>query len=140
MNHIVILDASAGELEKILSGTKSTVIKEFDPARAVSQSISPGDSLYFLRNKDERALRVKATVVRVLSFIKNIDEDLSHTLKEMQPRLQLSEDQYNYWSTKQQVMLVEFESARKIGVIHVAPNRIMDRSDWIAFEEFSLIT
>ena len=48
-------------------------------------------------------MRVKATVVRVLSFINDLDEDLSHTLKEMQPRLQLTEDQYNYWATKKQV-------------------------------------
>jgi hypothetical protein len=53
----------------------------------------------------------------------------------MQPRLQLTEDQYNYWATKQQVLLVEFGSAHKIGAIQIAPDKIMDRSDWIAFEE-----
>jgi selenocysteine lyase/cysteine desulfurase len=45
-------------------------------------------------------------------------------LKEIQPRLQFTEDQYNHWSVKQQVLLVESESAHKIGVIHVAPNKI----------------
>src|SRR5512137_254912 len=119
MNHLVFLDTRAGELEKILSGTKSMVVKEFDPARSAGQAVRPGDNLYFLRNKDECALRVKATVIRVLFFTNNLDEDLSHTLKEMQPRLQLTEDQYNHWSTKQQVLLVEFGSAQKIGVIPV---------------------
>ena len=140
MNHLVFLDAQAGELEKILSGIKSMVVKEFDPARAAGQAVRPGDSLYFLRNKDECTLRVKATVVRVLFYTNDVDPDLSHTLKEMQPRLQLTEDQYNHWSAKQQILLVEFASAHKIGVIHVAPNKIADRSDWIAFEEFGLIT
>ena len=140
MNHLVFVDTRAGELEKILSGTKSMVVKEFDPAQSAGQLVRPGDSLYFLRNNDECALRVKATVVRVLFFTNDVDQDLSHTLKEMQPRLQLTEDQYNHWSAKQQILLVEFASAHKIGVIHVAPNKIADRSDWIAFEEFSLIT
>ena len=140
MNHLVFLDTRAGELEKILSGTKSMVVKEFDPARSVGQAVRPGDNLYFLRNKDECTLRVKATVVRVLFYTNDVDQDLSHTLKEMQPRLQLTEDQYNHWSAKQQILLVEFASAHKIGVIHVAPNKVTDRSDWIAFEEFSLIT
>ena len=85
-------------------------------------------------------MRVKATVVRVLFFTNRLDEDLSHTLKVMQTRLQLTEEQYNHWAAKQQVLLVEFESAHKIAVIHVAPNKIADRSDWIAFEAFSLIT
>ena len=140
MNHLVFLDTRAGELEKILSGVKSMVVKELDPAQPAAHSVRPGDSLYFLRDNGECAVRVKATVVRVLFFTNSLDQDLSHTLKELQPRLQLTEDQYNYWSAKQQVLLVEFGSAHKIDVIHVAPNKTTDRSDWIAFEEFSLIT
>jgi len=140
MKHLVFVNTSAGELEKILSGTKSMIVKEFDPARAAGPPVCPGDSLYFLRNKDGRALRVKATVVRVSVYKNHADEDLSHILKEMQPRLQLTEDQYNYWSTKEQVVLVEFGGAHKIEVIQVASNKITDRSDWIAFKEFNEIT
>lgn len=139
MNHLVYLDAQAGELEKILSGIKTMVVKEFDPAISTVHPVSPGDSLYFLRSKSDCTLRVKATVVRVLFFTNDLDEDLSHTLKEMQPRLQLTEDQYNYWSSKKEVLLVEFESAHKVGLIQVAPDKIADQSDWIPFEEFSLI-
>ena len=140
MNHLVFLNAQAGELERILSGVKTMLVKAFGPAQTTAHPVNPGDSLYFLRDRDECAVRVKATVTRVLFLTNNSDEDLSHTLKEMQPRLRLTEDQYNYWSAKQQVVLVEFESAQKIGVIHVAPYKITDRSDWIAFREFSLIT
>jgi predicted glutamine amidotransferase len=116
------------------------LVKEFDPAHTPAQPVNPGDSLYFLRDKDDCALRVKATVVRVLPFTNRLTEDLSHTLKEMQPRLQLTEDQYNYWSAKKQALLVEFESAQKTGVIHIASNKLKDRSDWMAFEAFNLIT
>ena len=140
MNHLVFLDTRAGELEKILSGVKSMIVKEFDPAQTTAHPVSPGDNLYFLRDKDECALRVIATVVRVLSLTNNLHEDLSHTLKEMQPRLQLTEDQYNYWSAKKHALLVEFDCAQKIDVIHVAPHKVTDKSDWIAFEEFGLIT
>ena len=140
MNYLVFLDRRANELEKILSGIKTMLIKEFDPAQSTAHPVQPGDSLYFLRDKNDCALRVKATVVRVLLFTNRLNEDLSHTLKAMQPWLQLTEDQYNYWSVKQQVLLVEFGSAQKIPVIHVAPDLSMDRSDWIAFEAVYLIT
>ena len=139
MNHLVFLDAQASELEKILSGVNTMVVKELDPAQAPAHPIGPGDSLYFVRNKDEWALRVRATVVRVLISANRLEENLSHTLKEMQPRLQLTEDQYNYWSGKPQVLLVEFESARKIDVIRVTPNQPADQTEWIAFEAFGLI-
>jgi hypothetical protein len=139
MDHLVFLDTRAGELEKILSGMKTMLIKEFDPAQTTAHPVRPGDSLYFLRNRDDCALRVEATVVRGLFFTNSLDQDLSQPLKELQPRLQLTEDQYNYWSAKQQVLLVEFGSAHKIGVIQLAAEKIVDRSDWMAFEQFSLI-
>jgi hypothetical protein len=140
MNHLVFLDAKAGELEKILSGVKSMILKEFDPLQPIDHPVRPVDNLFFLRNNNECELRVKATVVNVLVLAKNMEEDLSHTLKEMQPRLQLTEDQYNYWSAKQQVLLVEFDCAQKISVIRVAVNTGTDRANWIPFEEFSRIT
>ena len=140
MNHLVYLDAQAGELEKILSGVKTMVIKEFDPAHPLAHPVNPGNSLYFLRNNDDCAVRVRATVVRVLPTEERSIEDLAHILKELQPRLQLTEEQYNYWSAKQRMLLVEFDSAQKITVIHIASKKITDHSDWIPFEEFSLIT
>ena len=140
MNYLVFLDPHTGELEKILSGTKTMLLKEFDPSQLSEQPVSPGDSLYFLRNKNERNLRVKASVVRALPVMNALDEDLSRTLKEMQPRLQLIEEQYNYWSAKRQVLLVEFECAQKIDGIQLAADKIKDRLGWITFEDFSLIT
>lgn len=140
MNYLVFLDTRAGELEKILSGVKCMLVKEFNPARSSRQPVSPGDTLYFLKDKDDCSLRVKASVVRVFTVINAPDEHLTHTLKEFQPRLQLTEDQYNYWSAKEQVQLVEFESSQKIDVILVAPTKITDRSDWFPFAEFSHIT
>jgi len=140
MNYLVFLDTRTSELEKILSGVKSMVLKAYDPTQSPTQPVRPGDSLYFLRNNDECNLQVKATVVRVQFFTKKLNEDLSHDLKEMQPKLQLTEEQYNYWSAKKQVLLVEFESAQKIGVIHLALDEVKDQSDWIAFEAFSVLT
>ena len=137
MNYLVILDAQAGELGKILSGMKSMVVKDLDPAEADVRPVSPGDNLYFMK-RDECALRVKATVVRVLPFTNSKVEELSHTLKELQPRLQLTEDQYNYWSTQKQALLVEFGTAQKMEVIYVSLEKNIDRSNWFAFEAFNL--
>jgi hypothetical protein len=137
MNYIVYLDARAGELEKILSGVKTMLVKEVDSVSACP--LNPGDSLYFMRNQDECALRGKATVTRLLFITNRSQAELSQTLKEMQPRLQLTEDQYNCWSGKDQVVLVEFNAAHKIDMIQVAWQKVLDQSDWIAFEAFSLV-
>ncbi len=140
MNYLVFLDAQAGELEKILSGVKTMLVTEFQPPLRSAHSVNPGDSLYFLKNQGECAVRVKATVVRVLFFADGVDGDLPGRLKEMQPRLCLTEEQFNYWSTRDCLLFVEFDSAQKIPVMNVAPEKIKDGSRWIAFEEFGLIT
>ncbi len=139
MNYLVFLNTQAGELEKILSGVKTMLVKEFDPVQTTMHLVNPGDSLYFLRDKDDCAVRVKATVVHVLFLTNRLDQNLSHTLKEMQPRLQLTEDQYNHWSAVKPVLLVEFDAAHKIAVINLKPEKFKDRSSWIAFEDFNLI-
>jgi hypothetical protein len=140
MNHLVFLDARAGELEKILSGVKTMLVKEFDPAQAIALSVNPGDSLYFLRDQDDCSVRVKATVLRVLNLIKTFEKDTLHTLKEMQPRLQLTEDQFNFWAGKEYIQLVEFESANKIRVIYVTSRKTTGPINWIAFETMNQIT
>jgi hypothetical protein len=139
MNYLVVLDVQAGELEKILSGVKTMLVKEIDPGHADVTTPDAGDSLYFLRDRDDCAVRVKATVVRTLSLHDPVDPGLSHALKEHQSRLRLTEDQYLVWSARHHVHLVEFESARKTGVIYVAPGWIADRSEWTAFEDVNLI-
>lgn len=140
MNHLVFLDRRAGELEKILSGVKCMLLKEIQPLQTATAPVNPGDSLYFLRDRQDRAVRVKAKVVRVFTVINAPDEHLTHTLKEFQPRLQLTEDQYNHWSTLEQVQLVEFDRAQKMDLIQIAAHKLAGRSDWIAFGEFSRIT
>jgi hypothetical protein len=140
MNYLVFLDPIAGELEKILSGTKSMVMKEFSPASASGQIISRGDNLYFLRNKDDCYLRVKANVSRVLSFTSQTEGDLAQVLKEFQPRLQMTEEQFNHWSVIKHTQLIEFEGAQKIGPIHISDCKLTKQSDWMAFEDFDLVT
>jgi hypothetical protein len=46
MNYLVFLDAQAGELEKILLGVKTMLVKEFDPAQTIAPPINSHDSLY----------------------------------------------------------------------------------------------
>jgi hypothetical protein len=68
------------------------------------------------------------------------EEDLDRTLKELQPMLQLTEEQYNHWSVKKGMILIEFGRAQKISPIHIAEGNFPNRSNWIAFKDLYLIT
>lgn len=139
MNYLVFLDAGAKELEKILSGVKTMVIRDVGSHQSTLQPVKPGDNLFLLRSKDERDLYVKATVKSSRLVSSGLGEEISHYLKEMQPKLQLTEEQYNYWSLKNQVVFIELECAQKVGVVHLTLEKVHDRPDWIAFEAFSVL-
>lgn len=139
MNYLVFLDAQAGELEKILSGVKTMLVKEFDP-EGPEPVFNSGDILYFLRDNEELLVRVQATVLRLLPSKASPDEDISRILKELQPKLQLTEDQYNSWSGKKQALFIEFEAAQKIDELLIAPDKLTQRKTWIDFEEVHELT
>jgi hypothetical protein len=140
MNYIVSLDPAANEIEKILSGTKSMLLKDLSLTSKSFQEVNPGDDLYFLRKKGDCDLLVKAQVSRVVSPSGPLADDLPHILKEFQSRLQLTEEQFNHWSFKKQAQLIEFKGAHKINPIHIPYYDISGTSDWIACEDFDLIT
>lgn len=139
MNHLVYLDARAGELEKILSGVKTMLAKENDPTKPLAHPIFAGDRLYFLRDHEDRSVRVQATVVNVRRFTSLSEDDRSGLLKEMQPRLHFTENQYNFWREKENFFLIEFDSAQKIDPIHISTHRGVDQAEWVAFETVSQI-
>src|SRR5574340_1003063 len=114
MNHLVFLDAKSGELEKVLSGLKHMLVFEADPSQPAEASMSPGDALFFLRDNDECVVRVRASLVRAWTIEAEPGEDLARDLKELQPGLQLTEEQYNHWSTQKAAAFIEFEEAAKI--------------------------
>ena len=133
MNYLVYLDAKAGELEKILSGVKTMLIKEIDHIQSNMATVNPGDHLYFLRDHEDNVVHVKATVIRVLLLTNPSEEDLVNTLKEMQPKLRLTEGQYNDWIAKGKGLFVEIGLARKIDLFQIDSAKIQGRSNWISF-------
>jgi hypothetical protein len=135
MNHIVFLDPKTGELEKILSGVKSMLIKELETDLTKPDPVQFGDSLYFLRDDIDDSLRVKATVTNVYPILCDPENDLPSLLKELQAKLQLTVEQFSIWTEQDQMLLVEFNAAQKIDPISLDKRKIAKKSDWIPFED-----
>ncbi len=138
MNHLIYLNPQSGELEKILSGTKTMILKESGDERSDQDKVNPGDSLFFIRGTHETTLRVKATVINVIYAANQVGSQLESTLKELQSKIQLTEDQFSFWSRRKQVMLVEFLPAHKIEGIEILARKAIDGSGWISFEDFCI--
>jgi len=135
MDHIVFLDAQTGELEKVLSGVKTMIVSDFDVSHSPLDMVQPGNKLFFLRNNGECLVQVMATTIRVFVLENNSDEQLSQFLKERQPRLHLTENQYNIWAKKNRAVFIEFDLAHKIPAIRIAIDKIKDEFGWVSTED-----
>ena len=54
MQHVVYLDAKASELEKLLSGEKTMLIRSSGDRQVPYEKVNVGDLLFFLRNNGEK--------------------------------------------------------------------------------------
>ena len=67
MDHVVYLDASAREMEGILSGEKTMIIRGAAGRKMPYGRVEAGDMLYFLNNDAEGLVKARASVMSVLN-------------------------------------------------------------------------
>lgn len=124
MDHIVYVDADVKELEKIILGTKTMIIRGAAKMKTSYGGVSPGDTLYFVRDTGGNLVRAQATVKDVLNTDRLTREAASELLRAHQDQLQLTKKEARRWSDKKCLVLITVEN-----VIPVVPFAI-DRSNY----------
>lgn len=135
MIHLVYTDNTGKigdrELEKILSGTKTMLIRGAAGRKIPHSRVFVGETLYFME-KGTAKISAKATVKAVQNFVKLTDAEVSQVLTEHQPKLNLSEKQIDRWH-KKCLCLVEFEDVATIEPLDFEHQGNMD--DWLIIEK-----
>lgn len=135
MVHLVYCDNAGkkGErvLDRILAGTKTMIVRGAAGRKIPHSRVSCGEMLYFME-KGSGKITAKGKVSRVENFVKLSDEEITKTLEENQPKLQLTEKQKVHWH-KKCLCLVEFEEAKEIEPLEFDHQGNMD--DWLIIEK-----
>lgn len=135
MVHLVYCDNAGkkGErvLDKILAGTKTMIVRGAAGRKIPHSRVSCGEMLYFME-KGSGKITAKGKVSRVENFVKLSDEEITKTLEENQPKLQLTEKQKVRWHRKC-LCLVEFEETKGIEPLEFDHQGNMD--DWLIIEK-----
>jgi len=63
MDHVVYLDAKSNELENLLSGKKSIIIRGATGRKVPYGKVNVGDILYFINNNAEGEIKAKGVVI-----------------------------------------------------------------------------
>ena len=107
MDLIVYLDTKARELEKLMAGQKSMIVRGATGRKLTNGRVQPGDQLYFVQNNGEWLVRAFATVSNVLKSEKLIEEQSRQVLNANQSKLALTSEQIQRGDGKRYLVLVE---------------------------------
>lgn len=136
MIHIVYCDNTGKqgdrELDMILSGEKTMVIRGAAGRKIPHSRVFEGESLYFME-KGSGLISVSASVKSVQNYVKLSEEEIEKTLEENQSKLRLTGRQKERWH-KKCLCIVEFETARRLD----PPLRFDHQSnmdDWLIIEK-----
>ncbi len=135
MVHLVYCDNAGkkGEkvLDKILSGTKTMIVRGAAGRKIPHSRVFEGEKLYFME-KGSAKISATAVVKTVHNYIKLSDEEITKNLADNQDKLNLSDKQKVRWH-KKCLCLVEFENVKKIAPLAFDHQRNMD--DWLILEK-----
>ncbi|NBH32950.1 hypothetical protein D3Z58_05185 [Clostridiaceae bacterium] len=135
MVHLVYCDNAGkrGEkvLDKILSGTKTMIVRGAAGRKIPHSRVFEGERLYFME-KGSGEVTATALVKEVKNFVKLSDEEITKILAENQSKLNLSDKQKVRWH-KKCLCFVEFEDVKKISPLAFEHQGNMD--DWLILEK-----
>ncbi len=135
MVHLVYCDNAGkkGEkvLDKILSGTKTMIVRGAAGRKIPHSRVFEGERLYFIE-KGSAKVATTAIVKEVQNFVKLSDEEITKTLADNQSKLNLSDKQKARWH-KKCLCLVEFENVEEISPLVFEHQGNMD--DWLILEK-----
>lgn len=135
MDHVVYLDAKANELEKLLAGNKTMIIRGATGRKLPYGKVNQNDTLYFINNNAEGIIKAKAVVLSVLNSEKMTTEESIKLVKNNQNKLQLTEKQFQKWAGKRYIVLIKIKDIKKIKPFSVDKSNYGNMDDWLPVEK-----
>ena len=139
MDHVVYVDTRAKELEKLLAGTKSMIIRGATGRKLPYGRVNESDVLYFIRNNGEGFVSAQATVQSVFNSEK-MDKDVSIQLVEdNQEKLQLDDKQFKKWAGKRYLVLINIHHVEALKPFQIDRSSYGNMDDWLPVEDINRI-
>lgn len=131
MVHLVYCDDKSKELEKIINGSKTMIIRGAVGRKIPHSRVFKDEILYFME-KGTKKITVRAQVIDVLNFVKLNEDEITKTIEENNNKLQLTDRQKERWH-KKCLCLVEFNNVEVIEPLDFDHQNNMD--DWLIIEK-----
>ena len=140
MDHIVYLDAKADELENLISGEKSMIIRGAAGRKVPYEKVNVGDILYFINNNAEGEINARGVVSSVFNSEKMTKDESIALVEKNQDKLRLTARQFQKWAGKRYIVLIGIKNIEKIQ--HFQFNRDIFKNmmdDWLPVENIETV-
>jgi hypothetical protein len=139
MDHIVCLDAKAHELENLINGTKSMIIRGAEGRKLPHGKVNKGDILYFINNDSEGKVKARGIVSSVYNSGKLSVEESFVTIIKNQDKLQLPDIQFEKWAGKRYLVLIELHEIETIEPFRIDKSCFSNMDDWLPVGKIELV-
>jgi hypothetical protein len=135
MDHIVYLDSKSRELENLVRGNKSMIIRGATGRKLPHGRVQEGDVLYFINNNGEGEIKARGVVSSVLSSEKLSVEESFETIIRHQDKLQLPDKQFGKVAGKRYLVLIGIGDIKELKPFRIDKTSFTNMDDWIAVGE-----
>jgi len=140
MDHIVCLEANAGELENLVNGNKSMILRGADVKNLPYGSVKEGDTLYFINSTGDGEVKAMGIVSYVYNSEKLSVEESFETIIRNQDKLQLPDQQFDRWAGKRYLVLIGINDIQEIEPFRIDRTRFSYPEDWFPVGNIDLVS
>lgn len=137
MDHVVYVDAKAKELENLITGVKTMIIRGATGRKLPYGRVRTGDVLYFINNNAEGMVRAKGMVKSVINSEPLSSVESEKLIDCYQDKLQLTEAQFKRWAGKRFLVLIEVENIQPVDAYKIDRSQFGNMDDWLPVGEIS---
>jgi hypothetical protein len=131
MDHVVYLDAKAKEMEILLDGKKTMIIRGAAGRKMPYGRVNKGDMLYFINNNAEGVVKAKAKAKSVINSDKLSKEESIALVERYQDKLELTARQFKRWAGKRYIVLIEVGDVDQITPFSLDRSEYGNMDDWL---------
>lgn len=139
MDHLVYVDTTARELERLLVGDKSMILRGSGCKKVPYGIVSPGDILYLIRNNAGGIIEANAHVSTVHNSKRLSREESVDLILHFQHKLQLTRGQLKRWGGKPYLVLIEVDKIQSLSPIRIDRSGFSGVRDWLPLKNINSI-
>jgi hypothetical protein len=139
MDHVVYLDSQAREMENLLSGQKTMIIRGATGRKIPHGRVQAGDVLYFINNHADGMVRAKGVVAAAIHSEKMSAEESRALAQQHQSKLRLTEKQVARWAGKRYLVLIEVAGVESVSPFAIDKRNYGNMDDWLPVDRIEAV-